>query len=336
MKLSILICSLKARSLQLNKLLLHLNKQQKGREHIEVITSVDDGEMKIGAKRNKLLGLAGGEYIAFIDDDDWVADNYIDLILEAIETEPDCVGINLTYTLNGKNPETAIHSLKYKEWVTRKVGTKNFYERTPNHLNPVKKEIALRAKFPEEDHGEDHVYSNELRHILQNEVMIEAPIYFYRCKGETKVISFGAPNEGSINTVKKVKEYLMDWKCRFYCPTGISYKLIHELKELGAEVLVKDIKLDDSHSWKFECAFDSKVSRFIIAFSDTKIDINLVKLINKWEKTSKKALNYGSIWGATKGFLPQFKDLYFNRIKNEEFMSNVIWPLINGEDVFAG
>ena len=177
---SILICSLEDRKNFLERLLANLNLQLK--DNVEILTLIDNREKTIGQKRNELLVQAQGEYIAFIDDDDLVSDNYIELILEAIKTKPDVVGMHLLMTVDGANTEKTYHSLKYRSWYHEADPTnpgKLRYFRNPNHLNPVKREYALQVRFPEINNGEDRKYSEELLPFLHTEVYIEQPIYFY-------------------------------------------------------------------------------------------------------------------------------------------------------------
>jgi glycosyltransferase involved in cell wall biosynthesis len=58
---------------------------------VEVITEVDNKQITTGAKRNNLLNKAQGKYICFIDDDDHISNDYLRLILEAIESDADCI-----------------------------------------------------------------------------------------------------------------------------------------------------------------------------------------------------------------------------------------------------
>lgn len=172
--LSILICHLESREELLAPLLAELEKQAEG-DHVEINVISDNGEITIGKKRNDLLLTAKGEYIAFIDDDDWVSPDYISSIITALETKPDCVGIEGTMQTN-LGDTVFKHSIDYQGWYT---GADAYY-RTPNHLNPVKRQIASKIGFPDLMFGEDRRYSEKLRKDLHTEVYIDHPIYLYR------------------------------------------------------------------------------------------------------------------------------------------------------------
>ena len=86
-KLSILICSVENNERQesLNKLVHELNHQvcsNYAENIVEILVEKDNGTMSVGKKRNVLIDKANGEYICFIDDDDYVAENYLNLILQ--------------------------------------------------------------------------------------------------------------------------------------------------------------------------------------------------------------------------------------------------------------
>jgi hypothetical protein len=171
--LSILILTISGREKQLPELMKCLEPQK----HPNVEILIDKRKrLKIGTKRQDILEKAQGKYICFVDDDDLVHPYYISMILTAIKDSPDCVGINGIMTTDGKDPKQFIHSIKYKKWYDEN----GIYYRTPNHLNPVLKGLALKVGFKAIQHGEDHLYSHALFPLLRSEVYIENPIYHYR------------------------------------------------------------------------------------------------------------------------------------------------------------
>lgn len=172
-KLSILIATIPERADMLQSLLKVLYPQQS----IDVEILIDPCmDYNIGIKRNKLLARAGGDYIVYADDDDSVSPKYVELILKAIETEPDCVGINGTITINGTAERPWFISKEYKRWYE----WQRVYYRTPNHISPVKRALALIAGFPETTFGEDYAYSMSLLPLLKTEVIIDEPLYTYK------------------------------------------------------------------------------------------------------------------------------------------------------------
>jgi glycosyltransferase involved in cell wall biosynthesis len=180
MKLSILICTLESRSHYLKRLLSILDVQKT--EEVEILTNLDNGEKSIGWKRNELLKSSKGEYICFIDDDDTVSDNYISSILECIEKSPDAIGLELVYYKNRAIHGIAYHSIKNMGWWEEDIIHPRYnmaYYRFINHLNSVKRELAIQCIFPDENAGEDLNYSEQLVSLLKKEEYITGPIYHY-------------------------------------------------------------------------------------------------------------------------------------------------------------
>lgn len=180
-KLCILIPTLKIRSQLLSNLLDILLPQITSRplQDVKILIEVDNTELTIGAKRNLLTtkahNLYNPDYIVFVDDDDTLSPDYIEKIMKAIESNPDVIGIVGQQTTNGENPRTFIHSLKYNSWFEKN----KIYYRNPNHLNPIKTEIALKVKFPNKSFGEDKDYSMAILPLLKTEVFIPETIYYY-------------------------------------------------------------------------------------------------------------------------------------------------------------
>ena len=181
--LDICICSLENRAEKLKRLMSILRPQLSSYA-AEIHVELDDGEMTIGQKRNRLMYNCGRKYISFIDDDDIVAGNYVQLIIEAIQkgqerlgTLLDCVGMCGYIVEKGQWTWQFRHSVTVNNWCKDKQN--KIYFRTPNHLNPIRLEIAQQCSFPNVSHGEDKAYSDQVKGLCRTEEFIETPIYFY-------------------------------------------------------------------------------------------------------------------------------------------------------------
>lgn len=181
MKLSILICTIPSRYASYGRLITELNAQILPYAPEVGIISNNSTQLSIGAKRNWLLEKAESEYVCFIDDDDSVSVNYIDLLMKAVESGCDCASLKGLYSVDGKADGIFEHSLKYEAWQTV-LNAEIKYERYPNHLNMIKTSIAKRFKFPEINHGEDENWSTQIHKsgLLRTEFYIPEVIYFYR------------------------------------------------------------------------------------------------------------------------------------------------------------
>lgn len=171
--LSILVCSIPERAQLVNNLKRILSYQSP--KQVEMLICMDNKENTIGKKRNDLLASARGEYVCYLDDDDMISPYYVSSILTATESKPDCVGIKGIIVSNQVEPRIFIHSNEYKEWFEKN----KIYYRCPNHLNPVRREIALKVGFPNVNSGEDRAYSYGIKQYLETETMIDEPIYYY-------------------------------------------------------------------------------------------------------------------------------------------------------------
>ncbi len=173
--LSILIATMPNRLDNLDSLMADLIPQvAEFKNQIEVL--IDPiVTYNIGTKRNKLLQKAKGKYIVYIDDDDHISKNYIWSIMQACSIGNDCIGISGTITTNGKNARQWHISKEYGKWFQ----TGTVYFRTPNHISPVKRELALQAGFPEIAFAEDAEYSKRLLPLLKSETIIKGNIYHY-------------------------------------------------------------------------------------------------------------------------------------------------------------
>ncbi len=107
MKLSILILTVPKRQKRyFPRLTQHLLEQIGDREDIEVLGLYDNKKRSVGEKRNNLLEIAKGEYLTFIDDDDRIADDYIESITKVIDLKsPDVVVFESIATVNGIAPK---------------------------------------------------------------------------------------------------------------------------------------------------------------------------------------------------------------------------------------
>lgn len=188
-KLSILICTLPERKPLFDSLMKELNEQIKCSKQMVQICWDDSpkGSMTIGAKRNKLLNLSLGEYVCFVDDDDSIAPDYIESILNAIEKATDCIGFKIKCYMDGKE-ENAASSMKY-DWADNVDGFR--YVRSIYHKTPVKRELALKAGFPDKSFSEDYEYSMRLKPLLKSEIFIDKFLYIYRFAYENPKTKYG-------------------------------------------------------------------------------------------------------------------------------------------------
>lgn len=190
MLFSILICTIESRKDRFALLFNYLKSINKYTD-VEILFECDNKKISVGAKRQKLLTRAKGKFIAFIDDDDWVPEYYIDEVRSAIlnNVNIDCIGFKIHCT--GTKYSDANCSNKYKEWAENVDGFG--YVRTIYHKSPIRREIALKAGFKDMRFAEDHDYSVSLKKtgLLKTEHYINKVMYIYRYAFENPKTKYG-------------------------------------------------------------------------------------------------------------------------------------------------
>jgi glycosyltransferase involved in cell wall biosynthesis len=181
--LSILIPTLPARIDEYFRLIKILNNQIKINNlesRVQILSICDTKDMSVGEKRNLLIKSSNGRYVCFIDDDDIVADNYLIQIFRAIESNADVI------TFCGEYVENNLHT----PFSISRLHRGNFNEagmlyRLPNHLCPIKREIAINCLFTDKNFGEDSDYADKINQHITNEFHIQYKLYFYLYNAQT-------------------------------------------------------------------------------------------------------------------------------------------------------
>lgn len=187
-RLALLIPTYDGREIYYNRLMDCLNPQlEKYGNDVGIITikgkSAINGGLTTGHKRNILTELAiekGYTHRAFIDCDDTVTDDYLDLNMPGVYGNFDCNTLIGIYSVNGainRHKHIFLHSLKYDHWYE----DETHYYRNPNHLNVIKLDLIKDIKFQDKTWGEDGCWSEDLAKadVLKNEYEITKPFYNY-------------------------------------------------------------------------------------------------------------------------------------------------------------
>ena len=172
MLLSIMILTIATRAAYFERLMAILRPQLTA--EVELLVDCDNGEVSIGAKRQRLLQQATGEYVCFIDDDDLVPEDYVEATLAALVSRPDCVGWKMHRLCDGVFEREQIKSLRYRD--TR--STQPEFE-PPDQLSPIRREIARKVGFLNLNRGEDTAYSDRVQKFLKIEVFLDRVMYTY-------------------------------------------------------------------------------------------------------------------------------------------------------------
>lgn len=208
---SILICTIEERQESFSRIYNKLQHQIVNNhleDQIEILFFRDNREHSIGFKRNTLLKQSTGEYVCFVDDDDDVHENYIAMIYEKLLQKPDCVNLLGVMTTNGKNPQPFAHSIQYNDryYHNDKFCSENgIHIRPPNHLNPIKRSVAIQFPFQEANFGEDRKWmiAVAVSGLLKTEAIIDVPYYFY-LYDSTKYEKKSEPKKPRVSVITSV------------------------------------------------------------------------------------------------------------------------------------
>lgn len=122
---------------------------------LEILEERDSGQMSVGMKRRRLLNNAKGVYSAFIDDDDDVTNAYFEDFLACFNEKKDVMRIR-----GQMHDQTFTHSLENK--LNGMMWVDGIFVRLPNHLNPMRSEIARMIQFEDATRGEDLKWTIQL------------------------------------------------------------------------------------------------------------------------------------------------------------------------------
>lgn len=172
---TISILTIPERKQMFDKLLNHLMWQIGEIDDIQIV-SYPSAEETIATKRQRTLDEADGRYINFIDDDDWISDDYVSSIYPHLKRGVvDMVGFQTCLTVNGKPQKPVYNSIQYTSWSQ----DSQAYYRNVNHLCPVKREIARLGKF-DGGFGEDRRWAEAVSPHVLTEAYVDRVLYYYR------------------------------------------------------------------------------------------------------------------------------------------------------------
>lgn len=144
--LTVGICTMPSRMEGFAKVSRELSRQAEGKP-VEIFCFMDNRKSNLSEKRNLVIAGAKGKYVSFVDDDDEVAPDYVDVILRELEldSELDCVVFDVLVHGYTPQPKVCKYGIEYQH----KEGPEAYY-RKPNHLMVFRTEIARRHQFRKE------------------------------------------------------------------------------------------------------------------------------------------------------------------------------------------
>lgn len=145
---------------------------------VEIAIKKDNKEMPIGEKREQLYQEAHGLFSWQIDDDDSIAPNAIELILNAIKSNPEipCITFKERCMINGEY-KSSNHSILYSQWMDRSDGYD--YVRCPFYKDVIRTDLAKSVPFEHIRYNEDERWSMAIKPLLTDEIHIDEELYYY-------------------------------------------------------------------------------------------------------------------------------------------------------------
>lgn len=177
-KLSILIPTVPNRvGNKFLQLIQSLHAQIGDRKNVEILGLYDNKRRTLGEKRDTMLQMAIGDYVVFIDDDDRVADSYVEDILTALSENPhaDCVVFDSICTINGGRPILCKYGIEYNYTPKHK----DVWTGKPAHTMVYCATIAKRHKYSSITFQEDVDWVKRACKDIKQQVRIDKVLYYY-------------------------------------------------------------------------------------------------------------------------------------------------------------
>lgn len=143
---------------------------------VEHLVLLDTRTRSVGLKRQGVLDAALGDYIAFVDDDDDIAPDYVEKLLTAIEHEPDVITFEQRAIVNDEEG-TCVFGINNRDEPFIP-GTR--FNRAPWHVCVWRRDLIKDCVFPDHSYGEDLTWSLQARRRVRTSLHIDKVLHTYR------------------------------------------------------------------------------------------------------------------------------------------------------------
>jgi glycosyltransferase involved in cell wall biosynthesis len=143
---------------------------------VEWLALCDNRARSIGGKRQALVDIAQGKYIAFVDDDDDVSDDYLEKLLAAAESNADVITFRQRAIYNGL--ESEVHfGINNQDGPFAPGG---ITLRAPWHVCAWRRDVVHGCQFGLSNYGEDREWCLQARKRVRTAHHIDAVLHTYR------------------------------------------------------------------------------------------------------------------------------------------------------------
>lgn len=166
---------------------------------VEVLVFYDNKKRSVGEKRNNMVEMSNGKYVTFLDDDDAVADNYVQRICDVLLENPTLDSLTFGCKYTDVNTNETFMCYYSKDIPKRSTVDGVCYIPGHPHIAPVKREIAISNKYKHTNFGEDTDWSNRMCALVKTELIISDALYFYNFDRGTSETVVNLANQHMIN-----------------------------------------------------------------------------------------------------------------------------------------
>lgn len=125
---------------------------------VEHLILYDNKRRTVGEKRDALLRASLGKYVAFVDDDDDIAPEYVSELLKAAKENPDVITFWQQATVDGK-VSTVVFKLGQQN---AEFNPSGITMRNAWHICAWRRDLAIQSWFPPSNYGEDWAFASRL------------------------------------------------------------------------------------------------------------------------------------------------------------------------------
>jgi hypothetical protein len=184
--LSILTASIPERADKLEMLTAKITAQI-GDLPVEHLVFLDNRKRTIGAKRDALLRIARGTFIAYVDDDDTVSTDYVASLVEAIKTtaSPTHQVDVITFAQFARVDEACAKIVFGLRKQNQPFVPDTEVQRAAWHVCAWRRSVAILSHFPESNYGEDWAFAEPLNRIARASIHLDKVLHYYRFNSAT-------------------------------------------------------------------------------------------------------------------------------------------------------
>lgn len=188
--LSILTASIPERADKLEMLTEKITAQI-GDLPVEHLVFLDNRKRTIGAKRDALLRIARGTFIAYVDDDDTVSPDYVASLVDATkhailptEYPNDQVDV-ITFAQFARVDEASAKIVFGLRQENQPFIPDTEVLRAAWHVCAWRRSVAILSHFPESNYGEDWAFAAQLNRIARASIHLDKVLHYYRFNSAT-------------------------------------------------------------------------------------------------------------------------------------------------------